>query len=119
MITLCLEYDVYQFFTSSKIIESSDKSILIKEGRFRKKYLHFFKVEEERFEDGSSYDKYLLAKKDSSFSRNIDDLKLIELPHQENLKASLLTSFPLIIILSDSSELRAYSADKSNLELIK
>ncbi|WP_262490277.1 hypothetical protein [Listeria marthii] len=115
---LILHYDIYQFHLSHKFDDSADKSVLVKETRFRKTYANFYKEKEERFDEGSNYDKYLLAEKDSDFSKDIDKLKLSEMPTKDNLRAELLAFFPLIVILSDSSELMAYSADMSILELV-
>lgn len=115
---LILQFDIYQFYISHNFEESADKSVLVKQTRFRKTYINFYKVDEERFEDGSSYDQYLLSEKDIDFSKHIDKLELSEIPKIDNIRAKLLSFFPLLVILSDSSELMAYSADISNLELI-
>ncbi|EAG0211754.1 hypothetical protein A7Q14_14705, partial [Listeria monocytogenes] len=74
--------------------------------------------DEERFKEGSSYDQYFLLEKDCDISEQIDKLELSEIPRIENIRAKLLSIFPLLVVLSDSSELMAYSMEKSNLELI-
>ncbi|AIS58785.1 MULTISPECIES: hypothetical protein [Listeria] len=115
---LILQFNIYQFNISHNFEESADKSVLVKQTRFKKTYINFYKEDEERFEEGSSYDQYLLSEKDIDFSKHIDKLELCEIPKIDNIRAKLLSFFPLLVILSDSSELIAYSADKSNLELI-
>ncbi len=59
-----------------------------------------------------------LLEKDCDISEQIYKLELSEIPRIENIRAKLLSIFPLLVILSDSSELMAYSMEKSNLELI-
>ncbi|MBC2134686.1 hypothetical protein HCA93_00010 [Listeria innocua] len=115
---LILQFDIYQFHISHNFEAATDKSVLVKQTRFRKTYIHFYKEDEERFEEGSSYDQYFLLEKDCDISEQIDKLELSEIPRIENIRAKLLSVFPLLVILSDSSELMAYSMEKSNLELI-
>ncbi|EDK4069703.1 hypothetical protein GGC09_13410 [Listeria monocytogenes] len=115
---LILQFDIYQFHISHNFEAATDKSVLVKQTRFKKTYIHFYKEDEERFEEGSSYDQYFLVEKDCDISEQIDKLELSEIPRIENIRAKLLSVFPLLVILSDSSELMAYSMEKSNLELI-
>ncbi|WP_226896527.1 hypothetical protein AADZ52_02050 [Listeria welshimeri] len=115
---LILQFDIYQFHISHNFEAAADKSVLVKQTRFKKTYIHFYKEDEERFEEGSSYDQYFLVEKNCDISEQIDKLVLSEIPRIENIRAKLLSVFPLLVILSDSSELMAYSMEKSNLELI-
>ncbi|EAG5355396.1 hypothetical protein C7Z54_13960 [Listeria monocytogenes] len=115
---LILQFDIYQFHISHNFEAATDKSVLVRQTRFKKTYIHFYKEDEERFEEGSSYDQYFLVEKDCDISEQIDKLELSEIPKIENIRAELLSVFPLLVILSDSSELMAYSMEKSNLELI-
>ncbi|EAK9280270.1 hypothetical protein G7175_002202 [Listeria monocytogenes] len=115
---LILQFDIYQFHISHNFEAATDKSVLVRQTRFKKTYIHFYKEDEERFEEGSSYDQYFLVEKDCDISEQIDKLELSEIPKIENIRAELLSVFPLLVILSDSSELMAYSMGKSNLELI-
>ncbi|EEJ0016083.1 hypothetical protein AAG976_000208 [Listeria innocua] len=115
---LILQFDIYQFHTSHNFEADAYKSVLVKQTRFKKTYIHFYKEDEERFEEGSSYDQYFLVEKDCDISEQIDKLELSEIPRIENIRAKLLSIFPLLVVLSDSSELMAYSMEKSNLELI-
>ncbi|EHC2042095.1 hypothetical protein JT368_001187 [Listeria monocytogenes] len=115
---LILQFDIYQFHISHNFEAATDKSVLVRQTRFKKTYIHFYKEDEERFEEGSSYDQYFLVEKDCDISEQIDKLELSEIPKIENIRAELLSVFSLLVILSDSSELMAYSMEKSNLELI-
>ncbi len=94
------------------------KTICVREGKFRKLFVNFYEVSRQHFEEGSSYENYLLVWKNHDFSSSIEKLNLHELKHPDSLEASLLKSFPLIITLSDSSELKAYSMDLSKLDFI-
>ncbi|MBC1548051.1 hypothetical protein HCJ27_13165 [Listeria sp. FSL L7-1435] len=115
---LILQFDIYQFHISRNFEAAADKSVRVKQTRFKKTYIHFYKEDEERFKEGSSYDQYFLVEKDCDISEQIDKLEHSEIPRIENIRAELLSVFPLLVILSDSSELMAYSMEKSNLELI-
>lgn len=60
---LILQFDIYQFHISSNFEAAADKSVLVKQTRFRKTYIHFYKEDEERFKEGSSYDQYFFIRK--------------------------------------------------------
>lgn len=44
---LILQFDIYQFHISHNFEAAADKSVLVKQTRFKKTYIHFYKEDEE------------------------------------------------------------------------
>ncbi|EQC1974415.1 hypothetical protein ACY268_002792 [Listeria monocytogenes] len=44
---LILQFDIYQFHISRNFEAAADKSVLVKQTRFKKTYIHFYKEDEE------------------------------------------------------------------------
>lgn len=44
---LILQFDIYQFHISHNFEATADKSVLVKQTRFKKTYIHFYKEDEE------------------------------------------------------------------------
>ncbi|MHC5250755.1 hypothetical protein ACYRFS_05865 [Listeria kieliensis] len=111
-------YDIYQFYTSHQVANDSDFTSLIYKGKLQKTFVHFYKVNLIHFEEGSSFAEYLLVNKDEDLCELIEKTNIKTLPHVDNLNKELLKIFPLIIRLSDSSEVIAYSECISKLDFI-
>ncbi|MEN2666215.1 hypothetical protein [Listeria aquatica] len=100
------------------MVNDADFTSLIYKGKLRKTYVHFYKVNLIHFEEGSSFDEYLLVNKGEELRELIEKTNIKNLPHIDNLNKELLKVFPLIIRLSDSSEVIAYSEYISKLDFI-
>lgn len=60
---LILQFDIYQFHISSNFEAAADKSVLVKQTRFRKTYIHFYKEDEEQFKENIAMTSIFIRKR--------------------------------------------------------
>ncbi|WP_239256999.1 hypothetical protein [Listeria ilorinensis] len=113
-----LSYDIYEYYVSHQKDPHAEVSICIKKSKIRMTFAHFFKVDGSRFNEGSDYEWYLFIEKGRNFIESLEKSGIDRMAHLDNLKTCLLSTFPIIINLSDSSILEAYSANIVNLSFI-
>ncbi|WP_099223388.1 hypothetical protein [Listeria costaricensis] len=112
------DYDFYQFYVAHQKNAKANLSVCLAKGKWRMTFAHFFKIEVDHFEEASSFGYYVLIRKGRDFNQKIKQAHLDQMSHPKNLQAQLLTVFPIIIMLSDSSTLHAYSMNIANLSFI-
>lgn len=118
MLKLYKDYQFYYYYCSRKKVKKMDYSIALDNGDFLNKYFNLFKTDLENLREGSSNDMYILIPRTKNIEEVLSILDIQKINSHHNIESYMLQRCPLIIKLSDSSQLVAYSESENILQNI-
>lgn len=116
MLKLYKDYQFYGYYYSRKKVKKVDYSIALDHGNFLNKYFNLFKADLDDLKQGSSNDMYVLIPRKKNIEEILPMMDIRRIDSYHNIESYMLRTCPLIIKVSDSSQLVAYSESKNIIQ---